>query len=236
MLDFGRFTHLTFDCYGTLIDWEAGILAALQPVLTGHGLSLPDEQVLELFGELEAAAEAGPYQPYSAVLTAVLAGFGQHLGFTLADDEREALARSVPDWPPFPDTVEALGALAKHCKLVILSNIDDDLFAGSARHLRTDFAEVITAQQVGSYKPNVGNFRHALQKLAIPSEQILHVAQSLFHDIAPAKEVGLTTVWVNRRHDRPGFGATPPARVQPDLEVPDLRSLAALVERQLVAR
>ncbi len=236
MLEFSRFTHLTFDCYGTLINWEAGILAALQPVLTRHGLSLSDDQVLELFGELEAAAEAGSYQSYSAVLTTVLAGFGQRLGFTLADDERDALARSVPDWPPFPDSVAALGVLARHFKLVILSNIDDALFAGSARHLQTDFAEVITAQQVGSYKPNIGNFRYALQKLAIPQEQILHVAQSLFHDIVPAKAVGLTTVWVNRRYDRPGFGATPPASAQPDLEVPDLRSLAALVEGQLATR
>ncbi len=236
MLDFSRFTHLTFDCYGTLINWEAGILAALQPLLTRHGLPLSDDQVLELFGELEAAAEAGPYQSYSAVLTTVLDGFSQRLGFTLADDERDALARSVPDWPPFPDSVEALGILSQRFKLVILSNIDDELFAGSARHLRTDFAEVITAQQVGSYKPNIGNFRYALQKLAIPQEQILHVAQSLFHDIVPAKAVGLTTVWVNRRYDRPGFGATPPASAQPDLEVPDLRSLAALVEGQLAAR
>ncbi len=236
MLDFSRFTHLTFDCYGTLINWEAGILAALQPVLMRYGLSLSDDQVLELFGELEAAAEAGPYQPYSAVLTTVLDGFSQRLGFTLADDGRADLARSVPDWPPFPDSVEALGILSQHFKLVILSNIDDALFAGSAQHLQTDFAAVITAQQVGSYKPNIGNFRFALQKLAIPSEGILHVAQSLFHDIVPAKEVGLTTVWVNRRHDRLGFGATPPASAQPDLEVPDLRSLAALVEGQLATR
>lgn len=230
MLDFDRYTHLTFDCYGTLIDWERGILTALQPVLTQHGVALTDDQALELFGELEAAAEAGPYQRYRAVLATVLDGFGARLGFTPSAEEREAFSTSVGQWPPFPDTVAALQVLARRYKLVILSNVDDDLFAGSARHLATDFADVITAQQIGSYKPDRRNFHFALQRLAIPSERILHVAQSLFHDIVPAQEVGLTTVWVNRRHDRPGFGATPVAHAQPDLEVPDLQTLARLTE------
>ncbi|MGN6758161.1 MAG: haloacid dehalogenase type II [Thermomicrobiales bacterium] len=230
MFEFDRFTHLTFDCYGTLIDWERGILAALRPVLTEHGLSVSDDAILELYGELEAAAEAGPYQPYRAILATVIDGFGARFGFTPTTVEREALAASVGDWPAFPDTVESLHTLARHFQLVILSNIDDDLFALSARRLRTDFAAVITAQQVGSYKPNRANFRFALQRLGVPSTQVLHVAQSLFHDIVPAKELGLTTVWVNRRHDRPGFGATPPASARPDLEAPDLQTLVRLVD------
>jgi 2-haloacid dehalogenase len=230
MLDFDRFTYLMFDCYGTLIDWERGILAALRPVLAGHDLTVSDDQILELYGELEAAAEAGPYQPYHAVLAAVMDGFGARFGFTPTTAERAALAASVGDWPAFPDTVEALQALARRFQLVILSNIDDDLFALSARRLQTDFAAVITAQQVGSYKPNRANFRFALQRLGVPATQVLHVAQSLFHDIVPAKELGLTAVWVDRRHDRPGFGATPPASAQPDLETPDLRTLARLVD------
>lgn len=236
MRELDQYSHLMFDCYGTLIDWERGILAAIRPILTRHGVEQSDDAILELFGELEAAAEATTYRRYSAVLTTVLAGFAERLGFTLAPDEVDALARSVPAWPPFPDTVGALAILGQHYRLVILSNIDDDLFAASARHLKADFAAVITAQQVGSYKPNPNNFRYALAQLGVPPEQILHVAQSLFHDIVPAKEVGLATAWVNRRHDRPGFGATPPADARPDREVPDLRTLAAEVEAAFAAR
>jgi 2-haloacid dehalogenase len=228
MLDFEPFTTLTFDCYGTLIDWETGILAALRPVLERHGVNLSDDQALELFGELETAAEAGPYLPYREVLTVVMDGFSARLGFTPTATERTALADSVGDWPAFSDTVGALQALAGRYDLVILSNIDDELFALSARRLQTDFAEIITAQQVGSYKPNPRNFEVLLERLDRPKQEILHVAQSLFHDIAPANAAGLTTVWVNRRHGREGFGATPPQAAQPALEVPDLATLARL--------
>ena len=228
MLDFARYTHLTFDCYGTLIDWERGILAALRPVLDRHGIALSDDELLERYGELEAAAEAGAYRPYREILATVLDGFGARLGFAPSAAERAAFADSVGDWPTFPDTVEALRALASRYKLVILSNIDDDLFARSAQRLQTDFADVITAQQIGSYKPNPRNFRFALNRLGVPTDRVLHVAQSLFHDIVPAKAFGLTTVWVNRRHDHPGSGATPAATATPDLEVPDLRTLAQL--------
>lgn len=229
MLDFDRFTHLTFDCYGTLIDWERGIMGALRPVLERHGVTATDDQLLELYGELESAAEAGPYQRYRDLLATVMDGFGTRYGFTPTAEERAVLAESVGQWPPFPDTAAALQALGRRYKLVILSNIDDDLFARSAPKLQVQFADVITAQQVGSYKPNPRNFRFALDRLGVPSEQVLHVAQSLFHDIAPAKALGLTTVWVNRRHDRPGFGATPAATARPDLEVPDLQTLVRLV-------
>ncbi len=226
MLDFDRFTYLTFDCYGTLIDWERGILAALRPVLDRHGITISDDAALELYGELESAAERGPYLPYRDLLSVVMEGFGERLGFTPTDDERVALASSVGDWPPFSDTVDALQSLAKRFQLVILSNIDDDLFALSARHLGVAFAAVVTAQQVGAYKPNPRNFRALLDWLDTAPDRVLHVAQSLFHDIAPANALGLTTVWVNRRHDRPGSGATPPATARPDWEVPDLRTLA----------
>jgi 2-haloacid dehalogenase len=232
MLAFDRFTYLTFDCYGTLIDWERGILDALRPLLARHGATLTDDQILELYGDLESAAEAGPYQPYRDVLAAVVDGFGARLGFTPTAAERASLAASVGDWPAFPDTVDALQTLARRYRLAILSNVDDDLFTGSARRLGVDFAAVITAQQVGSYKPDRRNFRAALARLEAPPDRVLHVAQSLFHDIAPAKELGLTTVWVNRRHDRPGFGATPPATAQPDLEVPDLRTLARMTNER----
>jgi 2-haloacid dehalogenase len=230
MLDFDRYEYLTFDCYGTLIDWERGILTAIHPVLAKHGVAISDDELLERYGELESAAEGGEYHSYKETLATVMDGFARHYDFTLAPGERESLAVSVGDWPPFADTVEALGVLAGRYKLVILSNIDDDLFALSAKHLKVPFAAVITAQQVGSYKPNHGHFRVALDRLGVSKERILHVAQSLFHDIVPAKEVGLATVWVNRRHDRSGFGATPAAAARPDLEVPDLRTLAGMTK------
>jgi len=229
MFDFTPFTHLTFDCYGTLIDWEGGILAALRPVMARHGIARTADQLLELFGELEAAAEAGPYQSYRGVLATVLDGFGERLGFTPTAEERETFAGAVVDWPAFPDSAAALAILKEHFTLVVISNIDDDLFAASARKLGDPFTDVITAQQVGSYKPNRQNFRYALEKLGVPQGEILHIAQSLFHDIAPAKELGFTTVWVNRRHDCPGDGATTPATATPDLEVPDMQTLARLV-------
>lgn len=229
-IDLREFSTLTFDCYGTLIDWETGILNALRPLLSAHGHELSDNQMLEQFGEIEAAVEAGPYKAYRDVLAEVADGFGERLGFTPSPDERAAFGASVGDWPAFPDSTEGLRTLKQHYKLVILSNVDDDLFDESAKRLEIPFDAVVTAQQVGSYKPNLNNFRTLLERLDTPKEKILHVAQSLFHDIAPANSLGLTTVWVNRRHGRDGFGATPPQEAVPDMEVPDLRTLATLVE------
>lgn len=229
MLDFDRFSTLTFDCYGTLIDWETGILTALREVIDWRGIELTDDELLELHGELETEAEQGDYLPYRAVLGSVIDGLGQRLDFTPTAEERASLAESIANWPPFPDTVEALQRLAQRYQLVIISNIDDDLFALSARKLGVDFAHVITAQQVGSYKPDPRNFYYALERIGRPKDEVLHVAQSLFHDIEPANQIGLATVWVNRRYDRSGFGATPPASAQPDLEVPNLRALADLI-------
>ncbi len=227
MLDFDRFEVLTFDLYGTLIDWETGIWEALRPILARHGVAMTQDAALELYGELEAEAEGGPYQNYKTVLRTVLEGMGERLGFTPTPDELAAFPLSVRDWPAFPDSARALQALRTRYRLAIVSNVDDDLFAFSARRLQTDFDWTITAQQVGAYKPSPRNFEVAFERLGVPRDRILHVAQSLFHDIAPAKALGLATVWVNRRHDKAGFGATPPAEAQPDLEVPDLQTLAA---------
>jgi len=228
VLDFESFEILSFDCYGTLIDWETGILSALGPVLARHGHRVPDETLLEAFAVLETGAESGPYRPYAVVLRDVVEGLGRRFGFTPDDAERGILAASLPEWPPFADTRDALRALQTRYRLAVISNIDDDLFAGTARSLGIEFDWVVTAGQVGSYKPSVENFRRALARFGAPAERVLHVAQSLFHDIAPAKSLGFATVWVNRRHGRPGRGATPPATARPDAEVPDLRSLARL--------
>jgi 2-haloacid dehalogenase len=226
VLNYDQFEVLTFDCYGTLIDWESGLWAALSPIFANHGVTVSLDSALELHGELESEAERGVYRDYKAVLRMVLEGLGSRLGFAPTPTELERFALSVKDWPAFPDSPSALRALKTKCKLAIISNIDDDLFAFSAQRLQVPFDWVITAQQVKSYKPSLNNFRRAFERLGVPQSRILHVAQSLFHDIAPAKTLGLATVWVNRRHGKAGSGATPPAQAQPDLEVPDLQSLA----------
>jgi 2-haloacid dehalogenase len=226
MIDFDRFSHLTFDCYGTLIDWETGILAALAPVLDRHGVSVSDERQLEIYARHEAAREAGAWEPYRSVLRGVMAGIAAELGIVPNNRDLDALADSVGDWPPFGDSVRALERLKKRFSLCIVSNIDDALFALTARRLEVPFDEIVTAEQVGSYKPSPENFRFALKRLAVPKKRVLHVAQSLYHDHAPAKKLGFTTVWVNRPSRRPGTGVAVEARAKPDLEVPDMASLA----------
>jgi len=227
MLEFRRFRVLTFDCYGTLIDWESGILAALGPLLAAHGKSLADEKLLELYGELEAEAEAGEYQSYRKILEAVARGVGRRLGFEASEREVRSLPESLKHWPPFPDTVAALRKLKTRYKLAIVSNTDDDLFAHTARLLEVPFDWVITAQQAGSYKPSHRNFKLALERIALPPDQVLHCGQSIYHDVIPARALGLATVWVNRRGAK-GGGATKAAQGQPDLEVPDLKTLAEM--------
>jgi 2-haloacid dehalogenase len=224
-LDYGRFEALTFDCYGTLIDWEAGLLAAFRPILAARGIGLGDD-VLERYAKHEATAEAGPYLRYRDVLAAGLRGVASELRIQPTAEEIEAFSGSVADWPAFPDSPAALARLHTRFRLGVITNCDDDLFAASARRLGIEFDWVVTAQQVGSYKPNEVNFLTAFARLGLPRERILHVAQSLFHDHAPAKRLGLSTVWIDRRHDRPGAGATPPASASPDAVYPDLASFA----------
>jgi 2-haloacid dehalogenase len=225
-LDFTRFDALTFDCYGTLIDWEAGILSALRPLLEAHGIvDRDDDDLLERHAQLEAEAEEGPFRRYRSILAEVARGFGEDFGFVPTSAQVEGFAASVAVWPPFEDSTQALKALETRYRLAIVSNVDDDLFAGSAGQLGIDFSEVVTAQQVGSYKPAQGHFDEVLLRLELPRSRVLHVAQSLYHDIAPARQLGFTCVWVNRRVGRPGGGATQPATAHPDHEVPDLRTL-----------
>ena len=226
MLNFDNFEVLTFDCYGTLIDWESGIWEALHPALTNHHIAITRDKLLELYGELESEAERGEYHEYRAVLRMVLEGLGSRLGFAPTPTELQHFSGSVKDWPAFPDSTRALHALKKKYRLAIISNLDDDLFAFSAQRLQMQFDWVITAQQAKSYKPSLNNFHLAINRMGLPREKYLHVAQSLFHDMVPAKALGLSTVWINRRSSQGGFGATPPAQAQPDFEVPDLQTLA----------
>ena len=225
------FEWITFDCYGTLIDWETGIVTALGTVLGSHGIRWQSEQILALYAQLESdlESETREYTPYRNVLAQVVIGFGERLGFVPTASEVRSLPDSLSSWRPFPDTVPALRKLKQRFfKLGIISNTDDDLFAETAKHLQIDFDEVVTAQQARSYKPALNNFRLAIQRIGVPKEKILHVAQSVYHDIIPARGLGLATVWVNRRGGRPGSGATKSALGNPDLEVKALKTLAAM--------
>lgn len=225
-INFGAIDALTFDCYGTMIDWESGILAALRPVLEAHGAARDDESLLELFAHHEAALEAGPYLRYREVLAGALRGIGADLGFEPTEAEREAFGASVADWPAFADSAEALARLKTRFKLGVITNCDDDLFAASNQRLQVEFDYVITAQQAEGYKPRLENFHFAFTRIDVPRDRIVHVAQSLFHDHVPAKALGMTTVWIDRRAGREGGGATPPAAAVPDMTFPDLRGFA----------
>lgn len=232
-MDFDTYTTLTFDCYGTLIDWETGIVNALRPWLAREGKGLTDNQILEAFGRAENAEEkANPDKLYPDLLGSVLQEMAQGWGLSATADDALVFGRSVADWPAFPDSADALAYLAQHYKLGIISNVDRDSFAHSNRRLSVTFDMIVTAQDVGSYKPNLQNFHYAFDKLAhmgVDQTEILHVAQSLHHDMEPAQTLGLPTVWVNRRHNKAGMGATAPPRgdTNPNLTV---NSMAQLVE------
>jgi 2-haloacid dehalogenase len=227
-LDFDRFDVLTFDCYGTLIDWEAGILAGLRAPLAAHGIAAPDDALLEAFARHEAELEAGPYRPYREVLGEVLEAMLGHFGQAATLDERAAFGGSVADWPAFADSPAALARLHERFKLGVITNCDDDLFTASEARLGVSFDWVVTAQQARRYKPNPRGFELMFERVGLPPARILHVAQSLFHDHVPAKRLGLSTVWVDRRGGQPGSGATPAATATPDLTVPDMATLAEL--------
>jgi 2-haloacid dehalogenase len=226
-IDYGGFEVLTFDCYGTLIDWEAGIATGLRAVTRAHGVDAPDEELLATYARHEAALEAGPYLRYRDVLARACRGVCADLGIEPTDDEAAAFAGSVGEWPAFADSAAALAALAARFRLAVITNCDDDLFAASNRRLGVTFDWIVTAQQAGGYKPSHRNFELAFERIGRPMDRILHVAQSLFHDHMPAHELGLRSVWINRRGDRPGSGATPPATAQPDATFPDMATFAA---------
>jgi len=235
-VDLTRYRALSFDCYGTLIDWEAGIAAVLGPWARAAGLDLDDERLLEAYAGNEAAVERDrPAARYPEVLATAFRRTGEALGRTVDDDWARRLGNSVPDWPAFPDSAAALASLAAHYRLIIVSNVHRDGFAASNRRLRGRFAAVITAEDVGAYKPAANHFQalfRTIEDLGIAPGELLHVAQSLFHDHVPARRVGLATVWVNRRHDRLGWGATPEPSEgwSHGLEVRSLGELAAAAD------
>ena len=214
------FKALTFDCYGTLIDWESGLWAALQPLLKRAQLTARRDEVLEQFARHEVAQEAlTPAMLYPQLLAEVHRQLAEDWEVDVGAPAHEAFGRSIPQWPAFPDTPEALRYLKRHYKLVILSNVDRASFAASNGKLGVEFDLICTAQDIGSYKPDARNFRYlveAVGRLRIAPAHILHTAQSLYHDHAPAQAAGLKSAWIDRRHEREGWGATRPPEGTPE--------------------
>jgi 2-haloacid dehalogenase len=235
-VNFGEFEALSFDCYGTLIDWEVGIATILRRWADAHGLTLTDEELLTAYSTREAQAEQSrPTDLYPQILARSMRSLGEALGVPVSDGEAEALAASVPDWPAFPDSAEALERLSRRYKLIILSNVDRTSFAGSNARLGVIFTSILTAQDIGSYKPSPRNFEalaREVNRLGVRQGRLLHVAQSLFHDHVPAKAARLPTVWINRRHAKPGWGASPEpsAPVTPDWTFTSMAAFADAVD------
>ena len=228
------FDVVSFDCYGTLIDWEAGILAAMQPVIARHELVSSADDVLCAYARAESAVEAGAYLPYREVLRRTFAGMAKDLGFAPQADELETLVEALPHWQPFHDTVASLRALAgAGLRLAIISNVDDDLFSATAARLEVPFEAVITAASVGCYKPGAAIFERALARLGVSPDRMLHCAQSRYHDIVTARRLGLQTVHVVRDSGRGSASATPELDegqvVEADWTVPDLAGLVRLL-------
>src|SRR6516164_5452452 len=229
MLDLAQFEWLSFDCYGTLINWEAGILGYVQPVLQRKGCEVPGDEILNLYSEFEPRRQQPPYRTYREVLAGVARDLAGEFRVQLSDEEARGLADSIRNWEPFPDTIHALRRLKSRYKLAVLSNIDDDLFVLTAPKFGVAFDGLVTAQQVQSYKPSLRNFETLLERLQIDKRKLLHLAESLYHDVAPARSMGIATVWVNRRQGRPA-AATRLIAEQPDIEVATVGELADLAQ------
>lgn len=228
------FKVLSFDCYGTLIDWETGIWNALQPLLraTGHGIAR--ERALADFGAIEPVVEhEHPSLLYRDLLSKVHEALASHWKISSTSVLDTAFGHSIPDWPAFPDTPDALARLKQHFKLVILSNVDRQSFNPTNRRLGVTFDAICTAEDIGSYKPDTRNFEYLLdnvRRLGHGKQDLLHVAQSLFHDIEPTERLGIHRCWINRRGDTgTGSGATKGVARMPVLDF-TFPSLGALVD------
>ncbi|MGY2052191.1 haloacid dehalogenase type II [Methylobacterium sp. JK268] len=227
------FSTLTFDCYGTLIDWESGMIAALRPLTGRLPAPLPRNAVLQAHARYESEQQRQtPAKLYRDVLAVVYRRLAEDWDLPVTWDECLRYGASVGDWPAFPDTAEALAYLKRHFRLVILSNVDNASFAQSNRRLGVSFDAVFTAEDTGAYKPSLIGFRSMLETLAargIAQDRILHTAESLFHDHGPANALGLASCWIHRRHAEEGFGATMDPGTMPRFDV-RFTSMAALAE------
>jgi len=228
------FKMLSFDTYGTLIDWESGIHNALQPLLDKLPLKLERDEVLELFAEYELAQQrAEPTQIYSSLLADVARAIAQKWQIKISDAEAVAFGRSVKDWPAFEDAPASLAYLRRHYRMVTLTNCDRISYMGSNARLEIEWDAIYTAQDVGCYKPSPRNFDYLFERarvdLGILPHEILHVAQSLTHDMVPATAAGMTKVWINRRHADGGYGATAPPQGEYSIER-EFNSMAEFAE------
>jgi len=206
------FKVLTFDCYGTLIDWESGMVEALKPLTSRVSRPLTRNQILEAHARHESSQQLQtPTKLYRDLLAIVYKRLAEEWDVVASHEECVAYGRSVGNWPAFEDTAGALQYLKKYYKLVILSNVDNESFSYSNRRLQVDFDAIYTAEDIGSYKPSLKNFEYMLDKLGgmgIAKGDILHTAESMFHDHKPANSMGLASCWIYRRHKDEGFGAT----------------------------
>jgi 2-haloalkanoic acid dehalogenase type II len=235
------FKVLTFDCYGTLIDWESGMIAALRPLTDRTTKPLSRNDILAAHTRHEAFQQAQtPSRLYRDLLAIVHKRLAEEWGMPAPWAESVAYGRSVGDWPAFPDTVAALKYLKQHFRLVILSNVDNESFALSNARLEVVFDAVVTAEDVGSYKPAAANFEYLLAKLSgmgISKTDVLHTAESLFHDHVPANRIGLRSCWIHRRHAEGGFGATmqPDDMPHTDFRFTSLAEMAEAHRREMAA-
>ena len=233
------FSTLTFDCYGTLIDWESGIWDALQPLIQASGRGdITRSRALETFAAVESAQQAAtPGMLYPEILERVHAGLAERFGLETSAEMDRAFGGSLPHWPAFPDTADALRVLKKRYRLVILSNVNREGFAASNRKLGVAFDAIYTAEDVGAYKPDPRNFAYMLERLAgdhgLKPGDILHTAQSLFHDHVPAKTAGLARAWIDRQGLSEGgrWGATAHVAERPEVDFlfPTMAAMAEAV-------
>lgn len=211
-----QFKALTFDCYGTLIDWESGMIAALKPLTDAVGPELTRNRVLEAHAVHESHQQLQtPGMRYRDLLSVVYKRLAEQWGVPVTHEACVAYGASVRDWPAFEDSAAALRYLKRFYKLVILSNVDNESFSASNARLGVQFDAIVTAEDVGAYKPSDRNFAYLLERLSrglggepIAKGDILHTAESLFHDHGPANRFGLASCWIYRRHQDSGFGAT----------------------------
>lgn len=239
MIDFSRFKAVTFDCYGTLIDWETGTISLVRPWFREMAVQPPDDLILSAFALMQAKhQQVRPALLYPEVLHRTWQDIERTFGWQENRQHAEDFAKSPPTWLPFSDTNESLRHLKRYYRLGILSNVDNNSLSGTLGQFSVPFDVLVTAQDVGSYKPGLAHFEAALKKfvgLGIDRAEILHVAQSKHHDINPGRQIGLITVWVNRRHGKPGSGATLATEAQPDLTVNSLAELVALHKAQVTS-
>lgn len=216
-----KWDTITFDCYGTLVDWETGIAGAFCDTAANHGVTLERDEVLTAYHEIEPKVQAGSYRPYAEVLCETAVRVAERLGWPLTKSGASFLAESLPDWPLFEDTRPALERLKSRFDIAVLSNIDDDQLQTTLARIAVEFDWTVTAQNTRSYKPAHSHFKEAIRRVGGDHGRLIHAAQSYYHDIGPATGLGLSSVWINRKGEDQPAGHNP---------LHTVRNLAALAD------